>query len=61
MPNGAVVGAAFRVLMSGASSTGALKALYPFNVTGAEVTTLPVNDPLDVFRQGLREQWARLR
>jgi len=36
-------------------------AFFPFDITGADVMTLPTNDRLDVFRQGVGEQWVRLR
>ncbi len=36
-------------------------AFFPFDITGVNITTLPVNDRLDVFRQGIGEHWARLR
>jgi hypothetical protein len=36
-------------------------AFFPFDVSGIDITTLPSNDALDVFRQGVDEHWARLR
>lgn len=36
-------------------------AFFPFDITGADVTTLSLNERLDVFRQGIGEQWVRLR
>lgn len=36
-------------------------AFFPFDICGIDVTTLPLNDRLDVFRQGVGEVWVRLR
>lgn len=36
-------------------------AFYPFDLSGIDVTTLPLNNRLDVFRQGIGEMWAKIR
>lgn len=35
-------------------------AFFPFDVTAISASTLPANRRLDVFRQGIDEQWVRL-
>jgi hypothetical protein len=34
---------------------------FPFDVSGIDITTLPLNPRLDVFRHGVGEQWVSLR
>jgi hypothetical protein len=36
-------------------------AFFPFDISSADVMALPINDRLDIFRQGAGEQWVRLR
>ena len=36
-------------------------AFFPFDISGIDITTLPSNEALEVFRQGVDEHWVRLR